>query len=328
MSAREYNEKFARREGFASGLRGVHPLPSTDEFVDWAISFQRKHRLTADGYFGPSSFRKFKFIVSPAARSDVALVNGEESSLLLCGIPIVNWHNVADGFRCEGRWVDDRNPDEVVIHESVTASASSTIRAFSKGREYTTRNGERRTYKAGTHLMVDGFGHVWVMGDTNQTLNHVPGGHNAKSIGIEVVNPYEPKHQRAPWDTAIKASWAHGGEYVVPTAAQMAVFVQLVRWAMSKTGASVWHGVIDGKFAMRDLGEDDGFATKVSNKKRFAKPLPGLWAHQHIGGHTDGAFPLLVAYLCIRCEMPVREALAYAIKHASGRLRNVTLPSE
>jgi hypothetical protein len=55
--------------------------------------------------------------------------------------------------------------------------------------------------------------------------------HNATSVGIEAVNPYDPKLMppAGPWSKIIDAPWAAGGKYVVPTPAQVSQMWRIAR---------------------------------------------------------------------------------------------------
>ncbi|MCB1003814.1 MAG: N-acetylmuramoyl-L-alanine amidase, partial [Acidimicrobiales bacterium] len=68
-----------------------------------------------------------------------------------------------------------RKVDELVIHESVTRSAASTVAAL-----------QRR--KLGVHLIVAPDGHVFQHGDLAHARLAHAGGHNGPSVGVEVVN--------------------------------------------------------------------------------------------------------------------------------------------
>lgn len=66
MGAQEYNRDFAWRSGFPQGLSFSADSsrekirPETEQFVSETRKFQQEEGLTADGYFGPSSFKRYK----------------------------------------------------------------------------------------------------------------------------------------------------------------------------------------------------------------------------------------------------------------------------
>lgn len=321
MSATEYNASFARRHGFAGGLATCpHPVHST-LFVNWTRDFQKANGLKSDGYFGDATLAKFRSVVGPPIPTTTVPVAGRSMAVPGLCKPVLNWY--ADGgFRATGRLDEMRIPTEIVIHESVTPSAKSTFRAFSRRREYTNKKGQVRTYQAGTHLLIDHDGTLYVLGDlVFDSLNHVPGGHNVESIGIEIVNPYEPGKNPgdSEWRNVLRpAGWAHGGEYVCPTLEQCATLATVIRWIWCavKSVPRKWHGLV---------GDDEFLMGKVDESRKFAAPSPGIWAHQHIGGHADASFPTLVAFLIIEKSMspPVAYATAMSLAHGARDIINV-----
>jgi hypothetical protein len=99
-----------------------------------------------------------------------------------------------------------RKVDELIIHESVTRSAVSTVAVL-----------QRR--KLGVHLIVAPDGRVFQHADLAHARLAHAGGHNGPSVGVEVVNPYYPYLLRddLPWRRTIDAPWAHKDAYVLPT---------------------------------------------------------------------------------------------------------------
>jgi hypothetical protein len=125
-------------------------------------------------------------------------------------------------FKFEGRSRAGQAVTELVIHESVTRSALSTVAVL-----------KRRTL--GVHLILAPDGKITQHGDLAHARLAHAGGHNGPSIGVEVVNPYYPYLLRddLPWTRTIAAPWAHGGAYVLPTPAQAEATAQLVGWLTS-----------------------------------------------------------------------------------------------
>jgi hypothetical protein len=201
-------------------------------------------------------------------------------------------------FKFEGRSRAGQPVTELVIHESVTRSASSTV-AVLKRREL------------GVHLVLAPDGRITQHGDLAHARLAHAGGHNGPSVGVEVVNPYYPYLLRddLPWSRTIPAPWAHGGAYVLPTPAQAEATAQLVAWLTSPAaeGLSIpraWLGLSGGRLRMG--------AVNGADQRR-----PGVYAH-HYFAHADGAWLALYAWL--RLEAGLEPNLAY--EEATRRATN------
>ena len=201
-------------------------------------------------------------------------------------------------FKFEGRSRIGQPVTELVIHESVTRSASSTV-AVLKRREL------------GVHLVLAPDGRITQHGDLAHARLAHAGGHNGPSVGVEVVNPYYPYLLRddLPWSRTIPAPWAHGGAYVLPTPAQAEATAQLVAWLTSPAaeGLSIpraWMGLSGGRLRM-------GVVSGADQRR------PGVYAH-HYFAHADGAWLALYAWL--RLEAGLEPNLAY--EEATRRATN------
>jgi hypothetical protein len=154
--------------------------------------------------------------------------------------------------------------------------------------------------------MIDADGSVTQHGDLLATRFVHCRGMNGVSIAIEVINPYEPDHMPdgGPWHEVIDARWAHGRRYVLPTLEQCRSLVTLIEWLVVLGMPDEWPGIIDGEFCLREI--------KGKHERR------GIWSHQQVGDHSDGSFPLLVAYLSR--TMGVDAAYSHAVELAqTGR---------
>ncbi len=204
-----------------------------------------------------------------------------------------------------GRDRTGRVVNELVLHETVTRSVTSTVKVLLKR-------------KLGVQLIVGPDGEVTQHGDlAHDRLAHA-GGHNGPSVGIEVVNPYYPKCASAKllWKRVIDAPWAHQRRYVVPTPEQAEATAQLVLLLTSGDleGLSIpraWRGISGTRFAMSRISDGD-------------HRVPGIYAHTYFH-HADGAWLTLYAWLRIEAGMP--ECIAYeeAIRRATGVRRHVDL---
>jgi len=79
MHATQYNDDFAWTHGFGGGLiEGLRP--DSEVFVQWTKTFQTKHRLTVDGYFGPKCLAKWTELHGPP-------------SLQVLGVDVSGWQD-------------------------------------------------------------------------------------------------------------------------------------------------------------------------------------------------------------------------------------------
>lgn len=148
----------------------------------------------------------------------------------------------------------------------------------------------------GVHLILERNGIVSCHGDLATSVMVHAGQLNKTSIGIEVVNPYAPSLANGMMFSTIPAEWwtwcpdKKKKEYVLPTEAQLKVLTVLVPWLCEKLG-------IPYVFPTANLNSK---ARKITGWKGpplgwYAKPDPGVVAHQDFAAHADGRF--LLEYL-------------------------------
>jgi len=178
----------------------------------------------------------------------------------------------------------------VVVHETVTTSWESTVVVLKKR-------------GLGVHFIADHDGTVYQHADLLDDEMWHASQYNALSVGIETVNPYEPRNmpQGGPWTKTIPAPWAAGGQYVVPTEQQSEAVCQLVDW-LSSTAANpltipqLWVGFQHThRLAMGRIPAD-------------VTENPGIHAHMYFN-HADGAW--LVLYSWLRLEAGLEPDAAY-----------------
>lgn len=194
---------------------------------------------------------------------------------------------------------------ELIIHETVTTSAATTIKVL-----------QRR--ELGVHFIIGPDGAVTQHNDLAlDRVAHAPP-HNKRSVGIEVVQPYYPEHLRDghPWKQVIDAKWAHKKRYVVPTPEQAEATSRLVEWLTSDKAIPLeiprrWLAVKKTRLAMGRL---------LTGRL----PRPGIYAHTAFG-HADGAWPELYSWLRIEAGFEPAAAYAEAIERATGNIRLVEL---
>lgn len=318
-----YNEKTAREWGFIEGMeRG--PLagfdPSSTEFIERCKEVQAQIGLKADGWFGPKSLSKYVAeFGAPFDPQGVMIIDGKRHSVSSDLKLRTWWGEVRDTPRNEPVATVERlvsvdkagrkrtrlqAPTEIVFHEPVTKSFASTQRVLGKK-------------NLGVHFMVGPYDeHVGQHADPlSDIVYHMPE-HNTPSIGIEVCNPYEPKHSIDPWTQAIDAKWAYKDKYLLPTLSQSIAVCHLVVEIFSKFEIpKIWHAADqeEGVFYMDKL---------PGTSAKFHKAKPGVWAHLHIGGHSDGAFPCLVAYLHVIEGLSPRDAHFEAVTRVKKAFRH------
>ena len=231
-----------------------------------------------------------------------ALIVAGRALALPAGLEVTNFLD-ADVPAFAGRDRSAQPVTEIVVHESVTRSAASTVAVL-----------QRR--KLGVHLIVAPDGRVTQHGDlAHQRLAHA-GGHNGPSVGLEVVNPYYPYLLRdgLPWRRTIDAPWAHKDVYVLPTPAQAEAVACLIGWLASPAAQGLdiprrWFGVEAGRVRM---GRVDG-----AEQRR-----PGIYAH-HAFAHADGAWPVLYAWLRLEAGLPACKAYEEAAARATGARKTI-----
>ena len=220
------------------------------------------------------------------------------------GVEVRNYRD-SDVRRFTRRDRTGRSVTEIVVHESVTRSAADTVSILDRRR-------------LGVHLLVAPDGRVTQHGDlSNDRLSHA-GGHNGPSVGVEIVNPYDPKYLREglPWSRVIEGRWAHKDRYVVPTPEQAEATARLIRWLTSPAaeGLSIqrnWIGLDGKRLAMGRISDGD-------------QRRPGVWAH-HYFHHADGAWPVLNAWLRLAAGLAPCAAYEEAVRLARGARRSVDL---
>ncbi|OPZ38850.1 MAG: N-acetylmuramoyl-L-alanine amidase [Synergistetes bacterium ADurb.BinA166] len=195
---------------------------------------------------------------------------------------------------------------EFVVHETVSRSWKSTVDTL---RPKSASNPGGRGL--GVHLIAGPDGTMYQHGDLSKDLLWHASQHNEHAIGVEVVNPYEPRLNQAalPWKDVIQsAPWAHGSKYLVPTPEQSEAVARTITWVTSPdSGLSVpriWVGLHGSVMAMGSFPA----AAKVS---------PGIYAH-HYFGHADGAWLVLYSWLRIEGGLCPQDARREAIKLATG----------
>ena len=225
------------------------------------------------------------------------------------GIPVRNWYSPGvQPLRDVGPRKSTRH---VVLHESVTAPWYQRVVDVLARRHL------------GVHLIVSADGSVTQHVDLDHRTVHA-GGLNARSIAIEVANPYYPPKldPGEPGKDWIPAVWAHKGRYLLPTPAQCETTWQLVWWLCYDGGRPLLRG--DPHWPPLAFPGVLGNVYLWGRVKGAAK-APGVQAHSRSSNHSDGAFPELFCVLRLR-GADVTEAYERAVAMAGSGQRTSPLP--
>jgi len=192
---------------------------------------------------------------------------------------------------------------EIVVHETVTRDVKSTLRVL-------------RMRKLGVHFIVAPDGELLQLADPVRTRLEHAAPHNVSSIGIEIVNPVEPRflRPRLPWTRTLKASWAAGGHYVLPTPEQAEACAVLIDLLTRER--------IQGIAAPRFFRGEKNSRLAMGRVAGAKRPQPGIWAHSYFH-HQDGAWPVLYAWLRLEGGLAPEVAYERAAELASGNVRAV-----
>jgi hypothetical protein len=194
---------------------------------------------------------------------------------------------------------------EIIVHETVTRDTETTLRVL-------------RRRRLGAHSIVAPDGEVLQLSDPVRTRLEHAAPHNAASVGIEIVNPVEPRFLRPglPWTRTLRARWAVGGHYVLPTLAQVEACTGLIEF--------LTRGHVEGLAVPRDYRGEARGRLAMGRVPGAEKPRPGIYAHGYFH-HQDGAWPMLYAWLRLKAGLAPAEAFERAVELASGPVRAVDL---
>lgn len=285
-------------------------LVGDGEFESVTASFQSENRMQVDGKMGPKTWARVRIqerikdetrpsipSVIPSAHSNKIIIGGEHVSLpdsfLKAGLTASNYLDDDEPhFKRKKRTKILAN---FVIHETCGNSAAGCMTTLKK-----------RGY--GVQLIMATDGHISCHGDLSTEVMIHAGQLNKVSIGMEVVNPYNPifVRDKAIWFDWLKAQWwtwvpskknatikkllKRKGLfkvpklYVKPTASQMAAARLIIPWICHVAG-------IPYRFPTMGLNKKK---RKIVgwNFKPKAKPGPGVVAHFDFSGHADGRYIL------------------------------------
>lgn len=179
----------------------------------------------------------------------------------------------------------------LVIHESVTMSAAQTNRVLEAKRRKSGRKGKNggKGWDYGIHLNMSPDGHISCHADLiRHRLVHA----NqlcTESVGLEVVNPYNPKFAKPPFTRTMDGPWwcwrPENGErvYTLPTDAQMRAIGPLCKFLCDNIAA------LPFEFPTKDLNRKN---KRIDGWNSGKEPAPGIVAHRDFASHADGRYLL------------------------------------
>lgn len=199
---------------------------------------------------------------------------------------------------------------EFIFHESVTKSdeaAIAVLRRRGLGVDLVTNTAEGPpVVHVGGDLLIDRPGHIGSP-------------HNDHSVSLECAGPYYPRHMEPPFDNVIEAPWAHQDRYVVPLLSELEAGARMVAWLtrpeIPLDIPRVWPAY-----------DRENHRWRMAPVRGLDQPTPGVYAHHHVGGHADGAFPCLFAWLRVECGLLEEDAYEAACYLATGAGRWLRLP--
>ncbi len=293
-------------------------------FAFVVAAFQQIHGLKPDGYLGPATLAIMKTAKPAAPESEAGhdfeakegtiafpksadqhfapartgvsnrLIIGGKSvhlpdEMTDLGITASNYED--DDEHRFGQYRDRKSVSVFVIHESVTMSAAQTNRILDSKRKKSAAKGNNggKGWDYGIHLNLCPDGHISCHADL---IHHrlVHGNQmNDDSIGLEVVNPYNPGYAASPFTETIKGPWwcwkPKGRErvYTLPTPAQMRAIFPLVKFLSE---------VIPGLPLEFPTAELNSRNTRIEGWKDGAKTGPGIVCHRDFASHADGRYLL------------------------------------
>ena len=257
------------------------------ETLKAVVAFQKAKGLKIDGCVGPNTGKALG-IKAAAPERPAEDITGEGKA----EVPIASWY---------GKITPSRGSRElssitsIVLHDTLGASLSGMIRAFSKPRAYTSkRTGKQSTYYTGTHFSIDKSGNVRQHAPLNRGTNHTAtSGWNKKSVGIDMVT----------------RAGGVGAGYIgfdPPTAAQLSALYDLVNQLKSKIPS------INDTIHWIDEEEKNNSGWQLGGKQY--SPSDGIVSHGMVQGNRADA-TISSYYLKLRSNgMSHNEAFQKAIE--------------
>lgn len=305
-------------------------------FATAVAMFQNHHGLKGDGYLGPATYAAMQAIeqavpeneagrdfesdesIGPAVQevreefkparqgvSNCLIIDGQEveipESMRELGITASNY--IDDGEKFFSQHRRRASVTNFVIHESVTMSVAQTNRTLDNKRKRSIGGkGGKRGWDYGIHLNLAPDGHISCHADLVRHRLVQANQLNDKSFGIEVVNPYNPKFAKPPFQEIIEGPWwcwkPRNAKklYTLPTPAQMRAIYPLVKFLTSVIPS------LPLEFPTAHLNAKQ---RRIEGWEDRAIPGPGIVAHRDFASHADGRY--LLEHCIEKFEGPLHE---------------------
>jgi len=277
------------------GMLGSNTLAAMNASRPASAETEAGHDFESEGENSVAIGAEPELSTRPARKgvSNCIIINGESvpisQEMIDLGITASNYMD--DGEKQFTQYRKRKTASVFVIHESVTTSAAATNRILDAKRNRSANQGKNKGkgWDYGIHLNMCPDGHIICHADLVQHrlvhANHM----NDESIGIEVVNPYNPAFGGAPFTRIIKGPWwcwrpkNREKLYTLPTPEQMRAIYPLVRFLTSEIPT------LPLAFPTKDLGPRN---TRIEGWRDGKKVGAGIVAHRDFASHADGRYLL------------------------------------
>ena len=187
-----YNQASSAKLGWTPEWFGAYEFD--EDLLKKIRTFQRLHRLTADGMCGPTTYRRIwtdreskLSQYEPVQRS-----GGQKVNHIIYNNDFypIEWDKVVLPFNAGGKKMTSgykkitkpRKPKMFVCHWDAALNADSCYRIL-------------RKRGLSVHFTIDNDGTIFQYLDMNHIAYHCGGRHNPTTVGVEISNAFYPKYQ-------------------------------------------------------------------------------------------------------------------------------------
>jgi hypothetical protein len=179
----KYNRASAFDFGWSPEWFGLHIEQFDQRLIEIIEEFQFANDLDPDGMIGPSTFRRlYTYVSQDEAEHNIKIEAKENAKIIFRGkeYPIM-WSKVVlwtdeNGLKCKSKKSRKRAPSYFVNHWDVCLSSKQMTKVLS-------------VRALGVHFAIDNDSTIYQLCDMEDLAFHA-GGHNSKSIGVEISNAY------------------------------------------------------------------------------------------------------------------------------------------
>lgn len=179
----KYNKASAYDYGWSPEWFGLHIEQFDQRLIEIIEEFQYANDLDPDGMIGPSTFRRlYTYVSQDEAEHNIKIDAKENPSIIFRGekhpimwSKVVLW-NEKNGLTCKSKKSRNRKVSYFVNHWDVCLSSKQMAKVL-------------RVRSLGVHFAIDNDATIYQLCDIEDLAFHA-GGHNSKSIGVELSNAY------------------------------------------------------------------------------------------------------------------------------------------